>query len=143
MAKRLLRGVLAVGLAAVSGCESLKGSDNCETESPDGGMPPTYAGTLEALAGPLRENGVRERCSSFEGSYISEGTCADGKRFLSRNTGFVSETRYFDDDGRYVGHTSGSDVVDECTPYFHPSLAAEQCQDPQERPLCPRDAGAL
>lgn len=139
MGKRLLFGVLAV---ATSGCEPLDPVESCSIESPDAGMPPTYAGTLDALAGPLRKDGTREACSTFEGSYLSEGTCADGKRFVSRNTGFGGETRYFDDAGRYVGHTTSSDVVSGCTRYFHPSRAAVECQDPREQPLCPGEAGA-
>lgn len=41
-----------------------------------------------------------------------EGTCDSGLRFIHRIGGFVSETRYFDAAGSFVGLATSTDVID-------------------------------
>ena len=91
--------------------------------------PLSYADTLDEWAGPLREDGTRERCVD-----VDEGTCSDGKRFLARLGGFAADVRYFDDSGEVTGGGHQGDIViDGCSGSFFGSV---HCKQPTGGPLC-------
>jgi len=89
--------------------------------------------TLDAWAGPVRDDGSREFCS-----YIVEGSCADGKRFIAQAGGFGTYLHYFDDAGELVAMASQGDIIfDHCDGgFFAPSLSAVRCDSPEWTPLC-------
>ncbi len=128
--RRSPMALLAMACSALSCSESY---DVCRNAGPEGDPPPSYAETLDEFAGPLREDGSREFCSS-----VGEGRCADGKQFVYRAGIFVFEVRYFNEEGEYVASAAQGDVASEpCDGAgFHPSLSAVRCQRPDIMPLC-------
>src|SRR4051812_45400949 len=79
-----------------SSLESLTAAD---TGGASPSLEASYSEALATWADPSGDCGL--------GAYVGE--CADGKRLLYRNGGFVSETRYLDGE-RLVGIVSTSDL---------------------------------
>ena len=123
-------------LLAVAACGEEDFSD-CGGALPLGSAQLSYEATLDAWAGPPSADGSRPYCT-----FILEGECADGKRFLLQPGGFGTEVRYFDGQGALVAGASQGDIItDHCDGgYFYPSLDAVQCEPISWASLC--DAGA-
>jgi hypothetical protein len=119
--------------ATLADCGSSLESAALDTSS---GLPDVGASYSEALAvwpDPSGDCGL--------GAFVGE--CADGKRVLYRNGGFVSEIRYFDGE-RLVGIVSSGDLgfCPSVCPFSHYYGPAEsvRCDAPSFTPVCP---GAL
>jgi hypothetical protein len=96
----------------------------------EAGVGETYSETLEVWWSP------GESC----GLGVFTGECADGKRLLYRNGGFVSEVRYYDGDD-LVGLVSSGDVgycPSQCPfSHFFGALDGVVCEAPVVSELCP------
>lgn len=93
--------------------------------------PPLDASYSDALAAWRYPDG-----SIGLGAY--QGQCADGKRLLYRNSGFVSEVRYYDGE-RLVGYVSSGDVgvCPSVCPFsrFYGPVEGVRCEAPSATPI--------
>ena len=89
---------------------------------------PNYARTLRELKGACDDGYVN----------VSSGQCSSGVRVLFLGDGFISDTRYFDASGNFLGLERTSDLVDprcQAGRYFPEVI---QCQAPTYHLICSR-----
>ena len=59
-------------------------------------------------------NSMLADCAQHEGYYFRRrGSCSDGKQFLSKGTGFVGDTYYFEGEA-LVGVSTWTDIISSC-----------------------------
>jgi hypothetical protein len=128
MVQRILLLLLALG------CDGDELELDCDQPLPavddDGGPWPSYTAASAQLSD----------CAQLEGYYSRQrGACTDGKRFLSKGTGFVGDTLYFDGEV-VIGRIPWSDFI-TCDVWRYGETRCEQID--VEEINCPwADAGA-
>jgi hypothetical protein len=126
----MLRRFMLLVLALGCGDEFEFDCDHPLPATDDDGSPwPSYTAASAQLSD----------CAQLDGYYSRQrGACSDGKRFLSKGTGFGGDTLYFDGE-TVIGRIPWSDFV-TCDPWRYGNTRCEQID--VEEINCWADAGA-
>jgi hypothetical protein len=101
LTKRMVFVVIAIG------CGGSSADEQCRPQE----LPPT---DVDGRPWPSFSDARAQFCAQVDGPARTEGSCADGKRFLDANGGFTGETLYFRNEV-LVGRRAFTDVAfDDC-----------------------------